>query len=164
MKKLLLIILFAFGIQAIQASDSKHLQIQVDSLTEKVDSLSNELSFLELSYELYTLNTDIQMFNYDVNNQLTDMKFSILHDYCDKEAYRKLKKLYNSFKERIEAIKELMEKKGELFVVTFVVSNFTEAQIDILSHNYKMAEAHHHQSEFLLEAMKEHMDWYEKRI
>lgn len=46
---------------SIQAQ-SQNSQMEMQALVHRVDSLEHELSYLKLTYELYTLNSDIIMF------------------------------------------------------------------------------------------------------
>lgn len=65
MRKLLLFFASVLSFISIQAQ-SQDSQIEVQALVHRVDSLEHELSYLKLTYELYTLNSDIIMFANEV--------------------------------------------------------------------------------------------------
>lgn len=47
------------------------------SLTQRVDSLEHELSYIKLSYELYTLNNDLSIFNNDIGVRTNAIQINI---------------------------------------------------------------------------------------
>ena len=66
MKKILFVLVFVLFAISIRAQSQDQLpqdqQVELQSLIQKVDSLEHELSYIKLTYELYTLNSDIKMF------------------------------------------------------------------------------------------------------
>ena len=64
----LILVLLCTTIAYAQKNDSSFMVAPADStkdisLTQRVDSLEHELSYIKLSYELYTLNNDLSIFN-----------------------------------------------------------------------------------------------------
>lgn len=67
----LILVLLCTTIAYAQKNDSSFMVAPADStkdisLTQRVDSLEHELSYIKLSYELYTLNNDLSIFNNDI--------------------------------------------------------------------------------------------------
>ena len=65
MRKFLFFLVCGLSSISIQAQ-SQNSQMEVHALVHRVDSLEHELSYLKLTYELYTLNSDITMFANEV--------------------------------------------------------------------------------------------------
>ena len=82
---------FSISIQA-QSQDS---QIEVHALVHRVDSLEHELSYLKLTYELYTLNSDLTMFA----NEVYTKSIAIQLDLYNRNFNSKLGQSYQQYYE-----------------------------------------------------------------
>lgn len=132
--------------------------------TEKVDSLEHQLDFLKLSYEVYTLNTDLKLFTSDVNSQIKDMKISIYHHDCDRDMYRMYSRMYDAYRENLESTKGLIESKQGLFVAMMISREWSDSELSVLTQSYDMTKGLYHQAELVLDMMKDVLDIYRKRI
>ena len=60
---LLVLVLSIFSVNA----QSQNSQEKMQTLVQRVDSLEHELSYLKLTYELSTLNSDMTLFTNEIN-------------------------------------------------------------------------------------------------
>ena len=65
MNKFLCSLVFVLSFSSVHAQ-SNDSQKEIQTLVQRVDSLEHELSYLKLTYELNTLNSDITMFANEV--------------------------------------------------------------------------------------------------
>ena len=81
MKKILSFLVFVFPFISIQARSQDSLpqnpQVEKQTLVQRVDSLEHELSYLKLTYELYTLNSDIKMFANEVDTKSIEIRLDL---------------------------------------------------------------------------------------
>lgn len=78
----LILVLLCTTIAYAQKNDSSFMVAPADStkdisLTQRVDSLEHELSYIKLSYELYTLNNDLSIFNNDIGVRTNAIQINI---------------------------------------------------------------------------------------
>ena len=70
---LLVLVLSIFSVNA----QSQNSQEKMQTLVQRVDSLEHELSYIKLSYELYTLNNDLSIFNKDIGVRTNAIQINI---------------------------------------------------------------------------------------
>ena len=78
MNKIIISFIFAlsfFTAQAVSQNDKK--DISTISLSQKVDSIEHELSYLKMSYELSSLNNDITMFANEIYTKSLAIQLNI---------------------------------------------------------------------------------------
>ena len=70
---LLVLVLSIFSVNA----QSQNSQEKMQTLVQRVDSLEHELSYLKLSYELSTLNSDITLFSNEINIKTLEIQLDL---------------------------------------------------------------------------------------
>ena len=125
---------FSISIQA-QSQDS---QIEVHALVHRVDSLEHELSYLKLTYELYTLNSDLTMFA----NEVYTKSFAIQLDLYNRNFNSKLGQSYQQYYEsclhKKQSIHRLIEAKKKFFTLKVITYPYTESELDTLMASYNV--------------------------
>lgn len=137
------------------------LQSKVDNLTAQVDSLSHELLYLNLSYEVYTLNTDFEIFKLNIQETISGIRLDISNNKkLDRDFYWSHKRLYNAYKENLDARKRLRNVKQKFFSFKSAANDLTYNEKDNLNDYYSISENLIEQVEILLDTMKELLDIY----
>ena len=70
---LLVLVLSIFSVNA----QSQNSQEKMQTLVQRVDSLEHELSYLNLTYELSTLNSDMTLYSNAIDIESLEIKFNI---------------------------------------------------------------------------------------
>ena len=85
MKKLflcpLVLVLSIFSVNA-QSQDS---QEEMQTLVQRVDSLEHELSYLKLTYELSTLNSDMTLFSNAMDIKSLELQLNLYNRNCNSQ-------------------------------------------------------------------------------
>lgn len=154
-----IILVFPFDSEAQTNTESK-----IEELSVKIDSLTHQIDYIKMSYEVYVLNTDLKIFTQDVNSQIKDMKMNIYHHDCDRDMYRMYSRMYDAYRDNLESRKELIESKQRLFIVMMISREWSEKELNVLTQSYDMTKGIFHQAELTLDMMKDILDIYHKRI
>ncbi|MDE6322828.1 MAG: hypothetical protein K2L85_01765 [Paramuribaculum sp.] len=150
---------FPFNSEAQTNTESK-----IEELSVKVDSLTHQIDYFRMSYEMYVLNTDLKLFTQDVNSQIKDMKMNIYHHDCDRDMYRMYSHLYDSYRYNLKSIKGLIESKQQFFIAMVIAKEWSEEELNVLTQSYDMTKGLFLQAELALDMMKNILDIYHKRI
>lgn len=137
---------------------------KVDLLQAQVDSLSHQVDYLNLIYEISTLNTDIKLFCHDIASDIMDMKMNIYHNDCRGDIYYSYKELYDAYIIDFKAFEDLIKAKQLLFVAMLVAKNYTDSEKDVLMKSLNMTDSIYHSAELQLNMMKDVLDIYHKQI
>lgn len=144
MKKILLsfvIALTAMSVRAQEIDSLKSNQVNVDTLTAKINQLQHDYDLLVCKFELSQLNLKLD----NQSNNLNISTNGILINCYNSNFNRKL---YTSYKENYMASIEWYEshKKAAKTVISFVLlktmnANFTESEIEELMSSIKVIES-----------------------
>lgn len=110
----LILVLLCTTIAYAQKNDSSFMVAPADStkdisLTQRVDSLEHELSYIKLSYELYTLNNDLSIFNNDIGVRTNAIQINIYTHNFDYKLYKAYKDNYEATKDKLLSYQDLIE-------------------------------------------------------
>lgn len=137
MKKLLCILVFVlpFFLVHAQVQDSRE-EIQI--LTQRVDSLEHELSYLKLTYELNTLNSDITMFANDVYSKSIAIQLALYNRNFDSTLSDSYQRYYEACQSKKQSISELIEAKKTLFILKVTTYPYTKSELKTLMASYNV--------------------------
>ena len=141
MRKLLLLLLFIpliGGRVAAQSIDS--LQSVVDSLSTKINVLEHDLDYLKVSYELETLETDLGLFNSEINTKSLEIRINLYHDGLSWDLIDVYQEFYKAAVQRKDGFASLMEAKKEYLVLKLITGSFTQKERDLLLNTYDVCE------------------------
>ena len=128
MNKFLCSLVFVLSFSSVHAQ-SNDSQKEIQTLVQRVDSLEHELSYLKLTYELNTLNSDITMFSNEV--YLYNRNFnSKLGD-----AYQQY---YETCQRKKQSISELIEAKKTLYLIKVITYPYSESELKTLKASYNV--------------------------
>lgn len=154
-----LIFVLPLGTKAETNTDSK-----IEELSVQVDSLNHQINYLQMSFEAYVLNTDLKIFIQNVKSEIEDMKMRIYHRNCDRDMYGKYNRLYDAFRDNLEATKGLIEVKQRLCHAMMITGEWSEEENSVLTKSFNITKGLYKQAELLLDMMKDYIDLYRKCI
>lgn len=134
------------------------------SLILRIDSLEHELSYIKLSYELYTLNSDLAVFKNDIGIATNAMQINIYTRNFDYELYKSYKNNYEVNKDRLLSFQELIETKKTYFWLKIITYPYTEDEKKILLSSYTIIDKGYSALESSLKLMKICLDMYKKSL
>ena len=137
MNKIIISFIFAlsfFTAQAVSQNDKK--DISTISLSQKVDSIEHELSYLKMSYELSSLNNDIAMFANEIYTKSLAIQLNIQSRCLDRRLTKSYTEFYDSCKNRQNSISELITAKKTFFILKYSTSDFSKEESNVLLSNY----------------------------
>lgn len=137
MDKFLYSLVFIFCFFSINVKSQDSIS-EIQSLVQRVDSLEHELSYLKLTYELNSLNSDILIFVNDIKNEVMEIRLNIYNRNFDYDLYNSYKSYYKSCIRKKETLKGLIDVKKYYFTVKVVTFPFSESEMDILMSNYRL--------------------------
>lgn len=119
-------------------AQSQNSQKDVQILAQRVDSLEHELSYLKLTYELNTLNSDITMFANDVYTKSIEIQLN----YYNRNFYSALgnsyQRYYESCQHKKQAMSELIETRKMSFQIKVMTYPYTENELKTLNASYNV--------------------------
>ena len=122
MNKIFCSLVFALCIFSVHAQSLSDSREKIQLLAQKVDSLEHELSYLKLTYELNTLNSDITMFANEVYTRSIAIQLDLYNRNFNSTLGDSYQQYYEACKSKKQAMSELVEAKKTLF--TFKVITF----------------------------------------
>ena len=147
MKKLflcpLVLVLSVFSVNA-QSQDSQEV---MQTLVQRVDSLEHELSYLKLTYELSTLNSDMTLFSNAMDIKSLEIQLN----------------LYNS-QDKKQSISELIEAKKTFFVLKVITYPFSESEMNTLKASYNVIDNAYESIGNSMDLLKIVIDAYNKSL
>ena len=133
MNKIIISFIFAlsfFTAQAVSQNDKK--DISTISLSQKVDSIEHELSYLKMSYELSSLNNDITMFVNEIYTKSLAIQLNIQSRCLDRRLTKSYTEFYDSCKNKQNSISELITAKKTFFYLKYITSDFSKEESNVL--------------------------------
>ncbi len=137
MKKFLCYLVFGLSLLSVHAQ-TQNPQDEMQTLVSKVDSLEHELSYLKLTYELYTLNTDLKIFANEVYAKTVGIKLDLYNRNFDSGLGDAYQYYYDSCKAQMQAYSELVDAKKKLFTMKITTFPYTETEKNSLIASYNV--------------------------
>ena len=131
---LLVLVLSIFSVNA----QSQNSQEKMQTLVQRVDSLEHELSYLKLTYELSTLNSDMTLFSNAINIKSLDIQLNLYNRNFNSQLGYAYQRYYKSCQERKQSISELIEAKKTFFVLKVITYPFSESEMNTLKTSYNV--------------------------
>lgn len=128
------ICVFFFSIHA----QSQNPQAEIQILVQRVDSLEHELSYLKLTYELNTLNSDISMFTNEVYIKSIAIQLDIYNKNIDLRLGDAYQRYYKACQGKKQAFSKLIEAKKNIFAVKVITYPYSESELNTLMASYKV--------------------------
>ena len=129
-------------------------------LVQKVDSLEHELSYLKLTYELNTLNSDMIMFM----NEMCTKAIGIRLDLYSRNINSKLSDInqqyYEACQDRKQAISELIEVKKTFFCLKVLTYPYSENELNVLMQQHDQINSAYDALEHSMDLLKSTIDAY----
>lgn len=157
---LLVLVLSIFSVNA----QSQNSQEKMQTLVQRVDSLEHELSYLKLTYELSTLNSDMELFSNAINIKSLDIQLNLYNRNFDSQLGYAYQRYYKSCQERKQSISELIEAKKTFFVLKVITYPFSESEMNTLKTSYNVIDNAYKSIETSMELLKIVMDAYNKSL
>ena len=148
------------GRQTCQGADST----KEISLTQRIDSLEHELSYIKLSYELYTLNNDLSTFKNEIGIASNAIQINIYTRNFDYELYKSYKDNYEANKDKLLSFQELIEAKKTYFWLKIITYPYTENEKKMLLLSYTTIDKGYSALESSLKLMKVCLDMYKDSL
>mgnify|MGYP006875941524 FL=1 len=123
---------------SIQAQQSQDSQMEEQALVQRVDSLEHELSYLKLTYELYTLNSDITMFANEVYTKSVSIRLDLYNRNFNSKLGNAYQQYYESCLGKQQSILNLIEAREKSFALKVIIYPYTESELDVLMASYNV--------------------------
>ena len=157
---LLVLVLSIFSVNA----QSQNSQEKMQTLVQRVDSLEHELSYLKLTYELSTLNSDMTLFSNAINIKSLDIQLNLYNRNFNSQLGYAYQRYYKSCQERKQSISELIEAKKTFFVLKVITYPFSESEMNTLKTSYNVIDNAYESIETSMELLKIVVDAYNKSL
>lgn len=157
---LLVLVLSIFSVNA----QSQKSQEKMQTLVQRVDSLEHELSYLKLTYELSTLNSDMTLFSNAINIKSLDIQLNLYNRNFNSQLGYAYQRYYKSCQERKQSISELIEAKKTFFVLKVITYPFSESEMNTLKTSYNVIDNAYESIETSMELLKIVVDAYNKSL
>lgn len=135
---------------------------QFSQLSQKVDSLEHELSYMKLSYALDALNTDITIFGNQVYAKEIEIQLNIYNRNFDASLGEAYKKYFDACINKKQSLYELIEAKKTFFAVKIYTYPYSELELDTLLASYNIINSAYETLECSLNILKTTIDAYTK--
>lgn len=130
----LVLVLSIFSVNA----QSQNSQEKMQTLVQRVDSLEHELSYLKLTYELSTLNSDMTLFSNEIHSKSLEIQLYIYNRNFNSQLGNAYQQYYKSCQEKKQSISELIEAEKTFFVLKVITYPFSESEMNALKAKYKV--------------------------
>lgn len=145
-------------------AQSQNSQEKMQTLVQRVDSLEHELSYLKLTYELSTLNSDMTLFSNAINIKSLDIQLNLYNRNFNSQLGYAYQRYYKSCQERKQSISELIEAKKTFFVLKVITYPFSESEMNTLKTSYNVIDNAYKSIETSMELLKIFVDAYNKSL
>ncbi len=166
MKKILFVLVFVLFAISIRAQSQDQLpqdqQVELQSLIQKVDSLEHELSYIKLTYELYTLNSDIKMFANEAYTKSIAIQLNLYNRNFDSKLGKSYQQEYESCVDRKQSTFRLIEAKKEFFTLKVITYPYTESELSTLMAIYNATDVAYKHLDKSLNMLKITIDAYQE--
>ncbi len=157
---LLVLVLSIFSVNA----QSQNSQEKKQTLVQRVDSLEHELSYLKLTYELSTLNSDMTLFSNAINIKSLEIQLNLYNRNFNSQLGYAYQRYYKSCQERKQSISELIESKKTFFVLKVITYPFSESEVNTLNASYNVIDNAYESIGKSMELLKIVVDAYNKSL
>lgn len=157
---LLVLVLSIFSVNA----QSQNSQEKKQTLVQRVDSLEHELSYLKLTYELSTLNSDMTLFSNAINIKSLEIQLNLYNRNFNSQLGYAYQRYYKSCQERKQSISELIESKKTFFVLKVITYPFSESEMNTLNASYNVIYNAYESIGKSMELLKIVVDAYNKSL
>lgn len=137
MNKFLCSLVFVLSFSSVHAQ-SDDSQKEIQTLVQRVDSLEHELSYLRLTYELNTLNSDITMFANEVYTKSIAIQLDLYNRNFRSKLGDSYRRYYESCKRKKQSISELIEAKKMFFTIKVITYPYSESELNTLKASYNV--------------------------
>ena len=131
---IILFMLFAFSANAQSQDDKQQMQV----LSQRVDSLAHELSYLKLTYEINELNSDLIQFKDDVSITALNVQLNLYNRNFDRELGRAYQENLKSCENQRKSFDNLVKAKKDMFAISIHTLQFTDIELNILNCRYEL--------------------------
>jgi hypothetical protein len=167
MKKLLFFICTLLCANVLFAQENikkeKDLAVVVDSLSAKLKELQHNYDYLYCKNQLTEINHSLIQDRNSIDIGVNNLKFEIYHGRFNYDLYNAYKKGYNSNVEKLDSDKIYAESLKEFMFLKTMTSNFTESEIQVLQHGWKVFDNAINAVESSLNLYKLYLDEYKKK-
>ena len=157
---LLVLVLSIFSVNA----QSQNSQEKMQTLVQRVDSLEHELSYLNLTYELSTLNSDMTLFSNAIDIKSLEIQLNLYNRNFNSQLGYAYQRYYKSCQEKKQSISKLIEAKKTLFVLKVITYPFSESEMNTLKAGYNVIDKAYESIENSMEVLKIVVDAYNKSL
>lgn len=117
---------------------TQNIDAKLDSLVQRVDSLEHELSYLKLSYELASLNSDVTMFANEAYTKAIAIQLDLYNRNFDSRLASAYRCYYESCENKMQSFSELIEAKKTFFAVKVFTYPYSESELKTLLASYNV--------------------------
>ena len=156
----LVLVLSIFSVNA----QSQNSQEKMQTLVQRVDSLEHELSYLKLTYELSTLNSDMTLFSNEIHSKSLEIQLYIYNRNFKSQLGNAYQQYYKSCQEKKQSISELIEAEKTFFVLKVITYPFSESEMNALKAKYKVIDKAYDSLSKSMELFKIVMDAYNESL
>lgn len=164
MKKILLcplvLVLSIFSVNA-QSQDS---QEEMQTLVQRVDTLEHELSYLKLTYELNTLNADMNLCSNEMEIKSLGIQLNLSNRNLNSQLGYAYQQYYESCLDRNQTFYKLIEAKKKLFALKVMTYPFSESEMDALMASYNVIDQSYKVMGKSMELLKIVIDAYNESL
>ena len=157
---LLVLVLSIFSVNA----QSQNSQEKMQTLVQRVDSLEHELSYLNLTYELSTLNSDMTLFTNEINIKSLEIRLNLYNRNFNSQLGYAYQQYYKLCQKKKQSISELIEAKKTFFVLKVITYPFSESEMNALKASYNVIDNAYESIENSMEVLKIVVDAYNKSL
>ena len=157
---LLVLVLSIFSVNA----QSQNSQEKMQTLVQRVDSLEHELSYLKLTYELSTLNSDMKLFLNEINIKSLEIQLNLYNRNFNSQLGYAYQRYYKLCQKKKQSISELIEAKKTFFVLKVITYPFSESEMNTLKAGYNVIDKAYESIENSMEVLKIVVDAYNKSL
>ena len=157
---LLVLVLSIFSVNA----QSQNSQEKMQTLVQRVDSLEHELSYLNLTYELSTLNSDMTLFSNAIDIKSLEIQLNLYNRNFNSQLGYEYQRYYKSCQEKKQSISKLIEAKKTLFVLKVITYPFSESEMNTLKAGYNVIDKAYESIGNSMEVLKIVVDAYNKSL
>lgn len=157
---LLVLVLSIFSVNA----QSQNSQEKMQTLVQRVDSLEHELSYLKLTYELSTLNSDITLFSNEIDINRLEIQLNLYNRNFNSQLGYEYQRYYKLCQEKKQSISKLIEANKTFFVLKVITYPFSESEMNTLKASYNVIDKAYESIEKSMEVLKIVVDAYNKSL
>lgn len=157
---LLVLVLSIFSVNA----QSQNSQEKMQTLVQRVDSHEHELSYLKLTYELSTLNSDITLFSNEIDINRLEIQLNLYNRNFNSQLGYEYQRYYKLCQEKKQSISKLIEANKTFFVLKVITYPFSESEMNTLKASYNVIDKAYESIEKSMEVLKIVVDAYNKSL